>query len=202
LPSGKAAAVAKGTPAGARERILGAAYELFSRQGIGAVGVDTIIARSSTAKMSLYRHFRSKEELVLAFLERRERLWTFAWLQAEITARAGDPVARLLTIFDVFDDWFRTPEFEGCSFINVLLESKPQTIVHQAAAAHLAEIRKIVANLAAEARLADPAGFARTWHLLMKGCIIAAQEGHREAAVDAKQAGELILRGWPRQARP
>jgi AcrR family transcriptional regulator len=202
LPSGKAAAVAEGTPAGARERILDAAYELFSRQGIGAVGVDTIIARAGTAKMSLYRHFRSKEELVLAFLERRERLWTFAWLQAEVTARAGDPVARLLTIFDVFDEWFRTPEFEGCSFINVLLESTQESTVHQAAAAHLAEIRKIITNLATEARLADPAGFARAWHLLMKGCIIAAQEGHREAAVDAKQAGKLILQGWPRQTGP
>jgi AcrR family transcriptional regulator len=59
--------MAEGTPAGARERILGVAYELFSRQGVGAVGVDTIIARAGTAKMSLYRHFRSKEELVLAF---------------------------------------------------------------------------------------------------------------------------------------
>ena len=74
--------------------------------------------------------------------------------------------------------------------------------MHQAAAAHLAEIRKIITNLATEARLADPAGFARAWHLLMKGCIVAAQEGHRGAAVDAKRAGELVLRGWPRQTGP
>ncbi|HEX6014313.1 MAG TPA: helix-turn-helix domain-containing protein [Geminicoccaceae bacterium] len=199
MPSRKPAAPASaaGAPAGARERILDAAYELFSRRGVGAVGVDTVVARSAAAKMSLYRHFRSKEELVLAVLGRREREWTFGWLEAGINARAEEPAARLLAIFDVFDDWFQEDGFEGCSFINVLLESPQGSAARLAAAAHLAEIRKILARLAAEAGLDEPERFARTWHFLMKGCIVTAQEGHREAAREARQAGEIILRNWP-----
>lgn len=110
----------------ARSRILEAAYELFSRQGIRAVGIDAIIRRSGVARMTLYRNFGSKDELVLAFLERREQRWTRDWLQQEAERRAADPAERLLAIFDVFDDWFRHDDFEGCSFINVLLETTDQ----------------------------------------------------------------------------
>src|SRR5689334_24112269 len=105
---------------GARERILDAAYELFSRQGIQAVGVDAVISRSGVARQTLYRHFASKQDLVLAFLERREQEWTRRWLEEEVRTRATDPASRLLAIFDVFDEWFGRPDFEGCSFINVM----------------------------------------------------------------------------------
>ena len=97
----------------ARERILEAAYELFSQHGIRAVGVDAIVARSGVARMTLYRHFPSKEALALAFLERREQLWTKDWLQREVERRTDDPRARLLAIFDTFDTWFRRDDFEG-----------------------------------------------------------------------------------------
>ena len=107
----------------ARDRILDTSYELFSRHGVKAVGVDTIIERSGVAKMTLYRHFRSKDELVLAFLRERESVWTVGWLQAEVEARSDDPRQRLLVIFDVLDDWFRRGDFEGCSFINLMLEA-------------------------------------------------------------------------------
>src|SRR5262245_62153820 len=93
----------------ARERILDAAYDLFSRQGIRAVGIDAVIERSDVARMTLYRHFASKDALALAFLERREERWTQGWLQHEVEARATDPAERLLAIFDVFDEWFQRP---------------------------------------------------------------------------------------------
>src|ERR1700755_1050606 len=105
----------------ARERILAPAYELISRSGTHAVGVDAIVAESGVAKMSLYRNFGSKDELILAFLRRREELWTRDWLQAEVLARAADPEARLLAIFDVFGEWFARPDYEGCAFVNVML---------------------------------------------------------------------------------
>src|SRR5260221_4386148 len=89
----------------ARERILEAAYELFSRQGIRAVGIDAIVEQSGVARMTLYRHFASKDALVLAFLERREQRWTKDWLQRAVERRASDPRERLLAIFDVFDAW-------------------------------------------------------------------------------------------------
>src|SRR6201987_1908853 len=97
---------------GARARILDAAYELFSRNGIQAVGIDAVIYRSGVARQTLYRHFASKQDLVLAFLERREDQWTRRWLEDEVRLRATDPASRLLAIFDVFDAWFRRADFE------------------------------------------------------------------------------------------
>jgi AcrR family transcriptional regulator len=178
----------------ARERILGAAYELFSRHGIRAVGIDAIIERSGVARMTLYRHFPSKDALVLAFLERREQRWTNDWLQAEVEQRAEDPRERLLAIFDVFDVWFQRDDFEGCSFINVLLETgDPLHAHHRASTEYLARIRAYVKRLAAEAGVADPEGFARQWHILMKGSIVAAGEGDRQAARRAQEVASLLL---------
>jgi AcrR family transcriptional regulator len=178
----------------ARERILDTAYDLFSRHGIRAVGVDRIIETSGVAKMSLYRHFRSKDELVLAFLQERERRWTMAWLHAEVTARADDGAGRMLAIFDVFDEWFGEPAFEGCSFINVLLEfGEPGHPIHVASAGHLSTIRSLVQEFAEDAGVDDPDDVARQWHILMKGSIVAAGEGDREAAKRARRLGELLL---------
>lgn len=178
----------------ARERILETAYELFSRNGIRAVGVDRVIAESGVAKMTLYRHFGSKDELVLEFLRRREQRWTQEWLQAEVERRTDDPAERLLAIFDVFDAWFRTEDFEGCAFINVLLELADRTSsVRKATIVHLATIRSFLQGLASGAGVADPEDFARSWHILMKGSIVAAGEGDHEAARRAQAIGKLLL---------
>jgi AcrR family transcriptional regulator len=185
----------------ARERLVGAAYELFSRRGVQAVGIDAIIERSGVARQTMYRHFASKQELVLVFLERREQLWTREWLEAEVARRASDPRDRLLTIFDVFDEWFRAPEFEGCSFINVLLEH-PDGVhpVHRAAAAYLAGIRQFLEDLARQAGIPDAEGFAREWHILMKGSIVAAGEGDREAAKRGKKVAAVLLQAATAEA--
>jgi AcrR family transcriptional regulator len=178
----------------ARDRILEAAYELFSRQGIRAVGIDTIVESSGVARMTLYRHFASKDALVLAFLERREERWIKAWLQREVTLRATDPADQLLAIFDVFDEWFQRADFEGCSFINVLLEiADPTHVAHQASRDYLARIREFAAQLATDAGVADSDAFARQWHILMKGSIVAAAEGDHLAARRAQEIGKLLL---------
>src|SRR6476620_2655689 len=89
----------RGQGPNARERILDSAYELFSRNGIQAVGIDAVISRSGVARQTLYRHFASKQDLVLAFLERREDQWTRGWLEEEVNARASEPAARLVELF-------------------------------------------------------------------------------------------------------
>jgi AcrR family transcriptional regulator len=183
---------------GARERILSAAYELFSHYGINAVGIDTIIAQSGVAKMSLYRHFKSKEELVLAFLDQREARWTHEWLEAQILTASTLPEERLLAIFHAFDEWFQRPDFEGCSFMNVLLESTPNSPIHCAATRHLATIRDIISAQAQAAHLSDHEKFTQIWHFLMKGAIVSAHEGNRDAAKQACEAGAMLLNSWPR----
>jgi AcrR family transcriptional regulator len=191
------AMVATRAKTGPRERILDAAYGLFAAKGVSQVGIHAILGKSGCAKASLYSHFESKDDLAVAFLDRREAEWTRAWLEVEIKRRASDPKERLLAIFDVFDSWFRKKSFEGCSFINVLLESQKGSPVRRAAASHLAKIRAIIRGLAEEADLLDPEHFAQAWHMLMKGAIVAAGEGNRNAARDARRAATLVLDGWP-----
>jgi AcrR family transcriptional regulator len=178
-----------------RDRILEAAYELFSRSGVRSVGVDTLIERAGVAKMTLYRNFDSKDALALAFLQQREDLWTRAWLQEEVIARASDPAGRLLAIFDVFGEWFQRDDFEGCAFITVMLQYAPDLDhpVRVASVQHLANIRDFLIAQAAAAGVADADAFARQWHILMKGSILAAQEGDSEAGARAQELGRLLL---------
>ena len=129
-------------------------------------------------------------------------MWTRGWLETEIKRRASDPEGQLLAIFDVFDRWFHKASFEGCSFINVLLESKVDSPVRQAAAIHLGKIRAIVRNLADQANLRETEKFAQIWHMLMKGSIVSAGEGNRNAAREAKLAAQLILGAWKRAYKP
>jgi AcrR family transcriptional regulator len=179
---------------GARERILSAAYDLFSRHGVQHVGIEAIIARSGVARMTLYRHFASKDALVVAFLHERKKVWTDAWLRAEVDARTESPRERLLAVFDVFDAWFQKDDFEGCAFINVLLESAwNNESLREESARHLAKVREFLENLAADAGIGDADAFARKWHILMKGCIVAAVEGDRQAARRAREIGAALL---------
>ena len=185
-----------------RERLIDAAYALFSANGVKQVGIDTILAKSGCAKASLYSNFDDKTDLAIAFLERREAIWLRGWLESEINRRASTPKARLLAIFDVFDDWFRKKSFEGCSFINALLESEKESPVRRAAASHLAKIRATLRDMAKEANLREPEKFAQVWHMLMKGSIISASEGNCNAAREAKYAARLVLDGWEVQRQP
>jgi|SRR5215213_6168419 len=177
----------------ARERILATAYELFSRRAIRDVGIDEVIERAGVAKATLYRHFPSKDDLVIAFLERREERWTVEWVEAEAKRRGATPEEQLLAIFELFDEWFHRDDFEACSFINVLLEMGPANRVGQASVRHLASIRSVVGRLAEEAALRDPASFAHSWHILMKGSIVSAAEGDAEAAQRARSMARLLI---------
>jgi AcrR family transcriptional regulator len=179
---------------GARERILCTAYELFSHRGIHDVGINELVERSGVAKATLYQHFPSKDDLVLAFLERREQIWTYGWVEREARRRGATPEEQLLAIFDLFDEWFHRDDFEGCSFIKVLLEfGDLDHRVGRASADYLENIRSMVRNLAREAGLRDPDAFALSWHILMKGSIVQAAEGDRDAAKRAQALGGLLI---------
>lgn len=176
------------------ERISRAAYELFSRHGVRDVGVDAVIARAGTAKMTLYRNFPSKNELILDFLRRREQLWTQEWLQQESRLRGERPQDQLLAIFDLFGEWFARPDFEGCAFLTTMMEINDERHpVRQASIAYLARIRGYLRELATEIGIADPERLARQWHVLMKGSIMAAHEGDAGAAGLAREMGVLLL---------
>ena len=180
----------------ARDRILDSAYDLFSRRGVRAVGIEEVIERASVAKATLYRHFPSKDDLVLAFLRKREEVWTHGWVETEARRRGATPEESLLAIFDLFDVWFHRSDFEGCSFVNVLLETADlDHPIGRASADHLESIRDVLRALAAEAGLRDTDEFARSYHILMKGSIVQAGEGDADAAKRAKEmARDLIAK--------
>ena len=162
------------------------------------MGVDEVIDRAGVAKATLYRHFPSKDDLVLAFLERRDESWTIGFVETEARRRGATPQDRLLAIFDVFDEWFQRNDFEACSFINVLLEMGADHPAGRASVIYLENIRAIVRALAQEAGLRDVDEIARSWHILMKGSIVSATEGDDRAAQRAKAMARLLIADYRR----
>lgn len=170
----------------ARERILRTAYELFLKYGFTAVGVDRIVAEAGVAKTTLYRHFHSKNALVVAVLERHEALWTVGWLEPETRRRAKAADERILAVFEAFDDWFQDEGYQGCMMINSLLEIHDDTSpIHTAALNGIEGVYALLVELAEQAGVRDPQAFAHRIQLLMRGSIVAAVEGRFEAVAEA-----------------
>lgn len=189
-----------GATRGARARVLDSAYQLFSNHGIRAVGVDRISSEAGVTKKTLYSHFASKDELVLAFLEVRKQRWTSDWLAAEIDRVAPRPEDRLLTVFDVLDKWFRRRDYESCSFISTLMETRDQDgPVLQGCRQQLAHIRALFQDLAEQAGFADPEGVAYQIQILMMGAIVSATRGDKNAARRARGLAEALLESAARR---
>ncbi|MFE4834835.1 TetR/AcrR family transcriptional regulator [Arthrobacter sp. NPDC056691] len=180
---------ATGSP---RDKIVGVAYELFALRGIRDVGVDELIRVSGVAKATFYRHFHSKDDVVLAFLEQwyRERTATIEDAIARNGTRDG---AAMLTIFDVFDDWFRQGAAQVSSFLHVMMEMGPDHPLGKASIQYLEKTRVQIAELAESAGLDNPNDFAWSMHILIKGAIVASAEGDPRAAARAKAMASLLM---------
>lgn len=185
--------------ASAQERILDAAYDLFTSNGIGGTGVNDILERSGAAKATLYRIFKSKTELAKAVLARRGEVWTRDWLEAEMKGKSEDAGEQLLAVFDVLDKWFKTKDYEGCLFLKVVHEPNIDEELYKSAVAELDKITGLLQRLASKAGLASPKQFATVWHAHMNGAIVAASAGHTRVSKDTKKAAKLVLENWPRR---
>ena len=178
----------------ARDRLLRTAYALFQRNSLNTVGVDRIVAEADVAKTTLYRHFSSKDALVVSVLRHHEDVWMRGWLEQAIERYGETAGSRLLGLFDAFDDWFQRDDYEGCLFTRALLETRdPANKVRVAAAAGLANVRAFVRGLAEDAGARDPEVFALQIQMLLLGAIVAAIDGHRHAAQKAKEVARLLL---------
>lgn len=185
-----------------RQRIIDAAYEVFSREGVRTPTDEEITTAAGVSVAILREHFPGREDLALVFLNEREMRWTRGMVEKQARDRGKNPDERLLAIFDVFDDWFHRDGFDACTFIKVLVEVGPQDPLGQASIRHLEVIREVVAALATEAGIGDPEAFAKAWHILMKGSIISATEGDKEAAKRAKPMAAQLIAQYRSQGDP
>jgi AcrR family transcriptional regulator len=178
----------------ARERILDAASVAFYRQGIRAVGVDAVIADAGVAKATLYRHFPSKDALVLAFLERRDARWR-AWFAEAVVRISPDPVGRPLAVFDALGEWFSSDDFRGCAFLNAAAEiADPDHPAHGVVRRHEQRLAAHLGTICSEAGLTDPSIAAADLFLLLEGAIVCALvEGTAEPAHRARAAALRLL---------
>lgn len=110
----------RGEPS-ARERLVETAIELFYQEGIRAIGIDTVVARSGVSKSSLYRTFASKDELIEAFAEEQNRRF-WKWWDEIAAQNVGAPRRQIETIFEEIPNQIADPRFRGCPFINLATE--------------------------------------------------------------------------------
>jgi AcrR family transcriptional regulator len=175
----------------ARDRLLAAANELFYSEGIHTVGIDRIIEHAGVAKASLYNSFRSKDELVEAYLVSRH-----ASTSDRITRslqRYRTPRTRLLGVFDAQGELFADPEFRGCAFVNATAEAHDSR-ADRAASEYRLWVRALFTELSAQAGAVAPETLARQLHLLYDGASVSARmDRDGNAAAAARGAAGALL---------
>ncbi|MFD5435707.1 TetR/AcrR family transcriptional regulator [Kitasatospora sp. NPDC127067] len=183
-----------------RERLLTTADELFYADGIRAVGIDRVIAESQVSKSTMYVHFRTKEDLVQAYLRRRSDAWR-DHVEPEIERRAQGPADRVLALFDVFHEVLAAPGYRGCPFANAAAEYPHHDGIQEQIAHHRAWLPGLFRRLLA-AWEPDDMLIAQLVQL-SDGAIAAAHLDHAEAsALTARRTAELLLSTAEPSRRP
>jgi AcrR family transcriptional regulator len=177
-----------------KSRLLDAAGELFYAHGINATGVDTIVAKSGVAKMTLYKHFPSKDVLVAEWLRRQSERWR-SDLDRSLSRIADSPADKLARLFEVLAEWFADPSFRGCAFVNCVTElSDPDHPGRRVCSEHRKLVREYLAGLARQAGYADPERLAESLAMLADGATVSAlSEGTPDAAQRASGLASSLL---------
>lgn len=182
-------------PKTGRERLVHVAIELVYSHGFHAVGVDQVISAAGVSKTTFYKHFESRDDLLVAAIKTRDE-WEMAGFSAAMERLSGDdPKSKLLAIFDVLDLWFNSPDFHGCQFINAAAEfPNPHDPVHAVAAEHKRKNRTMFRDLAVAAGVPDAESFADQFTALVEGTLVMRQvHGRNDAARVIKPAAEALL---------
>ena len=176
-----------------RERILNTATDLFFSRGINSTGVDTIVAEAGTTKMTLYKYFHSKELLILEVLKRsQEDLYT--WLELGL-ARNQKPQDKLHNLLDLIDEWIKTPNFKGVSFIKASTEfPQENNAIHQLSSDQSKQFKLFIAQIADDAGIKDSEILALQLALLIEGAMQAEQMHRGSGAITyAKIAAKILI---------
>ncbi len=177
----------------ARDRILETAFQLFYAKGLRAVGVDTSIAESGVAKATFYRHFPAKDDLIVAYLDQVDEVWT-GQLQAAAAAAGPKPRDQLVGLFDALSSACRRPGYRGCAFINAAAEALPGTPVHDRTVAHKQKVLAWVTDLARQTNAPDPEQLARSLTLLLDcGLASGALDADPRSPATAKATAQALV---------
>jgi AcrR family transcriptional regulator len=185
-------------PSATRARILDTATSLFYERGVHAVGVNEIAARAGASKLSLYRYFPSKDELVRTMLsEHSDRI--HSWLDRE-TATAPPGPQRALAVFDLLIGWFAQPNYHGCAIVNGITDTRAEPSVAAIARAHLHRYRDLLTDRLSGLDIDDPAALARRLLLLIEGAsVVTSIDGDATAGVDARAAAAALIASAQRE---
>ncbi|GIH15302.1 TetR/AcrR family transcriptional regulator [Rugosimonospora africana] len=180
-------------PHPARDRLLRTADRLFYAEGINAIGVERILSEAKAAKASMYSNFGSKSELVRAYLDNRSNNWR-RHVEAQLGARAGRAEDQILAVFDLLGEWFQTPDYRGCPFINAAAECGTEPAVTEVTAQHRSWVRELFAGLLAQAGVRDVSKPADQLCLLYDGAMVDAQlDRSADPAKRARETAELVI---------
>ncbi|MBU6489486.1 MAG: TetR/AcrR family transcriptional regulator [Burkholderiales bacterium] len=202
----KAAATAKARPhtagATAQQLLLRAAGELFYQEGVRAVGVDAVVERAGVNKMSLYRQFSSKDELIVAYLEQANDCF-FSYFDKSIDQHPGDPVRQIAQYFEDLERRASREGYRGCPFVNVAAEfPDPSHPARQIVARNKAQLIERLQALTSAAGADDPAALADALALLIEGVYAASQTygpGCGPIRSAARVAAQLVAAGCPQR---
>lgn len=177
-----------------RTDLIQNALPLFYENGFHATGMDLVAKETGVSKTSIYKHFRTKEELILAVLRLRDERFR-NWLYRRMEELSATPQGQMLAMFDILKEWFEQDGFQGCMFIKASAEfqSKDHPINAQAYA-HKQLLTDHLAKLAAKAGYPHPDDLARKLIILKEGAIVMATMSHNSAsASEAKEVAQALL---------
>jgi AcrR family transcriptional regulator len=176
-----------------KEKLFQTAARLFYQRGYHASGVDTIAEESGIGKMTLYRHYSSKDDLIVAYLKEYDKSF---WDHFEqVTKDAPTPREKLLAVFEALQTYVQTPDCFGCPLLNVAAEyPEPGHPGHQVALEHKQAVRERFRQLAREAGAHRPRALADQLFLLMDGAYMAARTfGPQNPASSLASAAQALL---------
>ncbi|MEV6367393.1 TetR/AcrR family transcriptional regulator [Micromonospora musae] len=180
-------------PRPARDRLLRTADRLFYAEGINAIGVERILFEAKAAKASMYSNFGSKSELVRAYLDNRSSNWR-GYVEAQLEAQGGRPEDRILAVFDLLGEWFQTPDYRGCPFINAAAECGSEPAVTEVTAQHRGWVRELFGGLLKQAGVRDVSKPVDQLCLLYDGAMVDAQlDRSADPAKRARETAELVI---------
>jgi AcrR family transcriptional regulator len=189
----------------AQQHLLRAADELFYREGVRAVGVDAVVERAGVNKMSLYRQFSSKDDLVIAYLERQDQRF-FNYVETSFAKHPGEPAKQLIQYFDDLVVRASADDYRGCPFVNVAVEFPD--VAHPARQFVIDNKARLMARitaLATEAGADDPVALANALGLLIEGVYAASQTygpGCGPILAAPRVAAQLIAAACPHAPKP